>query len=112
VELKELYETASIYWHATGYGEREPIRFEHFGISMPYARSTVPDAIVAALMARRRNDFPDLDEIVPVGPDALVSLLKRHIDAGLSKFVLRPADPTALEDDLAWLADVVLPLQT
>ena len=32
--LKELYETASIYWHATGYGEREPIRFEHFGITI------------------------------------------------------------------------------
>jgi glycosyltransferase involved in cell wall biosynthesis len=34
--LKELYESASIYWHATGYGEseaRNPILFEHFGIS-------------------------------------------------------------------------------
>ena len=35
-ELRKLYEAASIYWHATGYGEREsrdPIRFEHFGIT-------------------------------------------------------------------------------
>jgi glycosyltransferase involved in cell wall biosynthesis len=32
-ELQELYETASIYWHATGYGEHEPIKFEHFGIT-------------------------------------------------------------------------------
>lgn len=32
-ELKELYESASIFWHATGYGEREPIRHEHFGIT-------------------------------------------------------------------------------
>jgi glycosyltransferase involved in cell wall biosynthesis len=35
-ELKALYETASIYWHATGYGEsetRHPILFEHFGIT-------------------------------------------------------------------------------
>ena len=35
-ELKELYETASIYWHATGYGEdvgRDPAKFEHFGIT-------------------------------------------------------------------------------
>ena len=55
---------------------------------------------------------PDPDEIVPIGADALVRLLRRHIDAGLSKFVLRPADPVALGDDLAWLADVVLPLQT
>jgi glycosyltransferase involved in cell wall biosynthesis len=33
-ELKELYESASIYWHATGYGDRDPIRFEHFGITV------------------------------------------------------------------------------
>jgi glycosyltransferase involved in cell wall biosynthesis len=35
-ELRTLYETASIYWHATGYGkseERNPIFFEHFGIT-------------------------------------------------------------------------------
>jgi glycosyltransferase involved in cell wall biosynthesis len=35
-ELKTLYETASIYWHATGYGEhvgRNPAKFEHFGIT-------------------------------------------------------------------------------
>lgn len=35
-ELKELYEEASIYWHASGFGENEnrnPIRFEHFGIT-------------------------------------------------------------------------------
>ncbi|HXI17395.1 MAG TPA: glycosyltransferase [Chloroflexota bacterium] len=34
VALTDLLETSSIYWHATGYGEREPIRFEHFGISI------------------------------------------------------------------------------
>jgi glycosyltransferase involved in cell wall biosynthesis len=35
-ELKRLYEEATIYWHASGYGENEnrnPIRFEHFGIT-------------------------------------------------------------------------------
>jgi glycosyltransferase involved in cell wall biosynthesis len=35
-ELKQLYEEAAIYWHASGYGENEnknPIRFEHFGIT-------------------------------------------------------------------------------
>jgi glycosyltransferase involved in cell wall biosynthesis len=33
-DLKDLLETASVYWHATGYGERDPIKFEHFGISV------------------------------------------------------------------------------
>ncbi len=35
-ELKSLYERASIFWHASGYGEDEearPIFVEHFGIS-------------------------------------------------------------------------------
>ncbi|MDQ3702411.1 MAG: glycosyltransferase, partial [Chloroflexota bacterium] len=36
-ELKGLYESATIYWHATGFGEsetRDPIKYEHFGISV------------------------------------------------------------------------------
>jgi glycosyltransferase involved in cell wall biosynthesis len=34
--LRGLYAESSVYWHAAGYGEdeeREPIRFEHFGIT-------------------------------------------------------------------------------
>lgn len=35
-ELRRLYGEAAIYWHASGFGEdeaREPIKFEHFGIT-------------------------------------------------------------------------------
>jgi len=35
--LKKLYSEAKIYWHATGFGEdkgRDPITFEHFGITV------------------------------------------------------------------------------
>jgi glycosyltransferase involved in cell wall biosynthesis len=35
-ELVKLYGESAIYWHASGYGEdeeREPIKFEHFGIT-------------------------------------------------------------------------------
>ncbi|MDD2695464.1 MAG: glycosyltransferase family 4 protein [Anaerolineales bacterium] len=35
-ELLQLYADSAIYWHASGYGEderREPVRFEHFGIT-------------------------------------------------------------------------------
>lgn len=32
-KLKKLYETATIYWHGAGYGETDPTRMEHFGIS-------------------------------------------------------------------------------
>ena len=32
-KLKEEYERASIYWHGAGYGETNPERMEHFGIT-------------------------------------------------------------------------------
>lgn len=32
-ELKKLYSHASIYWHAAGFGETDPQRMEHFGIT-------------------------------------------------------------------------------
>lgn len=32
-KLKELYGHASIYWHAMGYGENDPKKQEHFGIT-------------------------------------------------------------------------------
>ncbi len=52
-ELKRLYEEASIYWHASGYGENEnrnPIRFEHFGITTveAMAAGAVPVVIAKA----------------------------------------------------------------
>ena len=40
--LREEYQAASIYWHATGYGcdhEREPSKQEHFGMSIVEAMS-------------------------------------------------------------------------
>jgi glycosyltransferase involved in cell wall biosynthesis len=35
-QLSDLYAESAIYWHASGYGEdenREPVKFEHFGIT-------------------------------------------------------------------------------
>lgn len=32
-KLIELYSESAIYWHAMGYGETDPIKFEHFGIT-------------------------------------------------------------------------------
>jgi hypothetical protein len=84
---------------------------EHFGISMPFARQPLVADRTAALRARRPDG--DTHDIVPAGESELVDLVERHIAAGLSKFVLRPLDadlPAA--DQLAWLAEIVLPRQT
>lgn len=42
-DLKKLYSEAKIYWHATGFGENmrlEPIKFEHFGITVVEAMAS------------------------------------------------------------------------
>jgi len=82
---------------------------EHFGISLPAARATVPEttrAQMAALYPGRR-----VEDLLPVGAEALRDHLARHVEAGLSKFVVRLVDPGDDGDDLRWLADAVLPLQ-
>lgn len=38
-ELVKLYGEASIYWHASGFGETDPTKMEHFGISTVEAMS-------------------------------------------------------------------------
>jgi probable F420-dependent oxidoreductase len=86
---------------------------DHFGISLPYARSEPADAVTAALRKRRADG--DLSGILPVGGEALTHMLRAHIDGGLTKFVLRPIATITGEDwrdELSWLADHVLPLQT
>jgi len=51
-ELQELYDRASIYWHAAGYGvdqEQSPAELEHFGMTTAeaMAHSAVPVVIAA-----------------------------------------------------------------
>ncbi len=83
---------------------------EHFGISIPYAQAPLDDRTVASVMARAEADRAD---ILPIGPAEIVALLRRHIDAGLSKFVLRPMTlERGWDDELAFLAEHALPLQT
>lgn len=90
-----------------------PIDPEHFGISIPVARQPPPEALLGALRARREDQ--DLSAIVAVGSQHVRELIAAHLEAGMSKFVLRPAN--ALEHqaewraDLEWLAQTVLDLQ-
>ena len=87
---------------------------EHFGISVPFSVEPPPDSALELLRKRRKDR--DLSEIVPVGSKPLRTLLNAHIDQGLSKFVVRPVTSLSLgpgwRDDLNWVADAVLPLQT
>ncbi len=82
-ELRELYASASIYWHAAGLGvdpERHPDRLEHFGIVTGEAMSAGAVPIVVDLAGQR--------EIVRHGVDGYrfrteddLAALTRHLIA-------------------------------
>ena len=84
---------------------------EHFGMSIAYAR-TRPHAELLRTIQQRRPDI-DPRELIPVGAEALQSLLAQYIDAGLSKFVIRPGTPVgSWAAEAEWLAGAILHLQT
>jgi probable F420-dependent oxidoreductase len=84
---------------------------EHFGMSLAYARSAPDPATLGALGARRRGVDPL--ELLPVGAESLRTFVRAYLDAGLSKFVLRPLQAvSSWREELAWLEDAVLGMQT
>ncbi len=84
---------------------------EHFGLSIAYSRTQPEPALVAALASRR----PDIDPltIVPVGVKGLRDAIHGYVEAGLSKFVIRPGGPVeSWAQEAEWLAGAILDLQT
>jgi probable F420-dependent oxidoreductase len=84
---------------------------EHFGLSIPYSRDGASSEALAQIAQRR----PDLDPtaLLPVGRDGLRALIGALVSEGLSKFVLRPVSATgSVAEELDWLADAVLDLQS
>jgi alkanesulfonate monooxygenase SsuD/methylene tetrahydromethanopterin reductase-like flavin-dependent oxidoreductase (luciferase family) len=85
---------------------------EHFGLSIRYARA--PDDLSAPgtrpiAAAPNQSSAP----APPVGAGALRDLVGELVEEGMSKFVVRRAAPVASwPDELDWLADAVLDLQT
>jgi probable F420-dependent oxidoreductase len=66
---------------------------EHFGVSLPVAAGRIPAGLAAAIRQRR----PDADPASLVAtswPDAR-RLVGEYVAAGISKFVIRPADGPA-----------------
>jgi probable F420-dependent oxidoreductase len=92
---------------------------EHFGLSIGYARDqTALDEAARRRLRAVRPRRPDLDpvdpaELLPVGRAALARLASQLVEAGISKFVLRPvAVRDGWDVELDWLAEAVLGLQT
>jgi probable F420-dependent oxidoreductase len=87
---------------------------EHFGISLAVAEGSIPAELAVAVSRRRPGADPTT--LVPTGWPALISAVGEYVDAGLSKFVIRPAairhGEGALDRFIAEFAEHMTPLQT
>jgi probable F420-dependent oxidoreductase len=64
------------------------IEEDHFGLSLAVADKGIPDEL-AAVAARRRPGVP-VEDLVATSWAEARRLVEQHIEAGLSKFVIRP----------------------
>ena len=84
---------------------------DHFGISLAIAFDGIAEALAASI-ARRRPDADPATLIADGWPGAR-ALITSFVDAGLSKFVVRPATaPRSFEEFVAGFAAELMPLQT
>jgi len=86
---------------------------DHYGAIISFRIAGSAEAAQAGLqtgLLRRRPDVP-LEEYCALGtPDDCVAMIRRYVDAGASKFVLRPAcDPQDLDAQIEILAREVVP---
>ena len=84
---------------------------DHFGTSLAVAFGGIPDALAASIKRRR----PDADpaSLVADGWAGARQMISALVEAGLSKFVVRPATQAgSIEDFVAGFARELMPLQT
>jgi alkanesulfonate monooxygenase SsuD/methylene tetrahydromethanopterin reductase-like flavin-dependent oxidoreductase (luciferase family) len=86
---------------------------EHFGVSLAYAAEGSDVAALASSPLARRARGRALEQIIPVGLAGLRAMIGRFLDAGFSKFVVRPmAPPPEWRGELERLAGALGDLQT
>ncbi len=85
------------------------IEADHYGISLTVATGGIPPELAEVARARR----PDADpaELIAAGWPALHRMLDGHIDAGLTKFVIRPAGAQSFDEFLDRFVAELLPRQ-
>ena len=69
------------------------VEADHFGLSLAIAFEGIPEPMLASV--RRRRPDADPATLVASGWGGARSMIERYVEAGLSKFVVRPAAPSA-----------------
>jgi probable F420-dependent oxidoreductase len=89
------------------------IEEDHFGISLAVATSGIPASFVDSV--RRRRPGADPAALIATSWADARQMIEEYVDAGLSKFVVRPATvsaaPSGLDEFLERFAAEMLPLQ-
>jgi probable F420-dependent oxidoreductase len=92
---------------AAGAGrEVEP---DHFGLSLPITFDGVPDALLASIWRRRPEADPAT--LIAKGWDGARRMIGQYVEAGLSKFVVRPAGPGPFGPFLDGFVRELMPVQ-
>jgi probable F420-dependent oxidoreductase len=90
-------------------GARREVEADHFGLSLPVALDGIPPALLASIHRRR----PDADPatLVAAGWAGARAMIGEYVEAGLSKFVVRPAGPGPFGVFLDGFVRELMPLQ-
>jgi glycosyltransferase involved in cell wall biosynthesis len=79
-ELDALYRGAALFWHAAGYGETDPEKLEHFGITTVEAMAYGCVPVVPALGGQLEIVTDGVDGRLWHTPDELVSMTRELVD--------------------------------
>jgi probable F420-dependent oxidoreductase len=105
---------AAIRSHASEVGREIPD--DHYGVLVPYifAKGREEALEIAGPSIRRRQDIPPSDYSALGTPDDVRKTIQTYIDAGATKFVMRPAGPKeSVHGQVQALAkEVITTLQT
>jgi probable F420-dependent oxidoreductase len=83
---------------------------DHFGLSLPVVFGPIPAPLIAS--ARQRRPGLDPSELVAAGWDGARRMITQYVEAGLSKFVVRPVTPDGFEVFLDGFVRELMPLQS
>jgi probable F420-dependent oxidoreductase len=83
---------------------------DHYGLSLPVALDGIPESLRASIGRRRPHTDPET--LVAPGWDGARRMIEQYVEAGLSKFVVRPATrPEPFGSFIDGFARELMPLQ-
>jgi len=85
---------------------------DHFGLSLAVAFGAIPSSLAAAV--HRRRPGADPETLVAAGWDGARRMISQYVEAGLSKFVVRPVAANSgngFEEFVAGFVRELMPLQ-